>query len=136
MELTALLTQLQADLQAQTEMPVYLSYDPTAFAKRDACFLVLGLKSWKFETPFESSSGWCYGFTALLELTLLMPPETDVVVLTETFQHIVLESLASWDCAATKLTLDAPKQMQQFARQTITTTFEVAGVVQEEEETT
>ena len=128
MEIDAFLKNLQTAIQAQTELPVYLSYDAAAFSDREAAFFVLSLAELKVETPFQTADGVCYGCAAVVSVTLLMPPETDSAEMFAALHQAVLTDFLGGSYAVQTVQIGEPTPVRQLARQSMTAKLTLNGI--------
>jgi len=123
-------------IQAATSIPVYESFNPASFAKRDDCFLVVGLENLDVQKPILTDSTTSYPFTVIFRMTLLMPPDMTESVLLQYLEQAVLACMDTWTPRVDQVQLGKPQLLRQYRRLCMTADLSLHGMYTLTEEVT
>lgn len=114
-------------------MAVYTAYDHLPLEQKETPFLVLNLSAYDTEPAVQRGEQTVIPFSAVVTVTLLLPPSADVQALYGMFTEHILPALLT-RCRVQTMKLAAPKLDGLLQKQTMTVHCTVLGCCQPAEQ--
>lgn len=106
---------------------VYTAFDHLPMQKKELPFLVLNLSKWKTDAVAWREYATCIPFSAIVDLTLLLPQTANAQTLFDSLIESILPALVTGGCNIQQIEISAPKTDPILKKQTITAHCTVIG---------